>query len=46
MRHLSPDELIDLVAACGLHAREAWWNYASTAEIPDAQFFTAIAEHR
>ena len=46
IRVYAPNELIDLVAACGLRAREAWWNYASTAEIPDAQFFTVIAEPR
>ena len=44
IRVYSPTELTALVEACGLRTREAWWNYASTQPLGDAQFFTVVAE--
>ena len=44
IRVYSPTELTALLEACALRTREAWWNYASTEPIADAQFFTAVAE--
>jgi hypothetical protein len=35
--------LLALLEERGLRAPETWWNYLWTAEIADAQFFTAIA---
>jgi hypothetical protein len=32
------------LATSGLHTRKTCWNYVSTTEIADAQFFTAVAE--
>jgi ubiquinone/menaquinone biosynthesis C-methylase UbiE len=44
IRVYAPDELTALLHKCGMRTRELWWNYTSTNEIADAQFFTAIAE--
>ena len=44
IRSYTPHELTTLLTACGLRTREAWWNYLSTTEVADAQFFTAVAE--
>jgi hypothetical protein len=35
--------LLALLEERGLRVREMWWNYVSTAEVADAQFFIAIA---
>jgi hypothetical protein len=43
IRAFAPAELLALLEERGLRARETWWNYVWTAEIADAQFFTAIA---
>jgi hypothetical protein len=44
IRVYAPDELTALLQTCGMRTRESWWNYTSTTEIANAQFFTAIAE--
>ena len=43
IRPFSPESVLALLASCGYRVRETWWNYASTAPIDDAQFFTAVA---
>jgi SAM-dependent methyltransferase len=42
IRPFAPHALLRLLADCGFRARETWWNYASAAELPDAQFFTVV----
>ena len=44
IRVYAPDELTALLRTGGMHPCESWWNYTSTSEIADAQFFTVIAE--
>jgi ubiquinone/menaquinone biosynthesis C-methylase UbiE len=43
IRVYSPAELIALLNAADLRVREAWWDYTSTRELADAQFFTVVA---
>jgi len=43
IRVYAPNELTALLEACGLRTREAWWNYAATEAVADAQFFTVLA---
>jgi SAM-dependent methyltransferase len=43
IRPFSPDDLLALLASCGFREREIWWNYTSTAQPADAQFFTIVA---
>jgi ubiquinone/menaquinone biosynthesis C-methylase UbiE len=44
IRTYTPHELMTLLTASGLHTRKTCWNYVSTTEVADAQFFTVVAE--
>ena len=43
IRVYAPSELTALLETCGLRTREAWWNYAASEAVADAQFFTIVA---
>ena len=43
IRVFAPGDVLALLAECGLHVRETWWDYASPVPVDGARFFTAIA---
>jgi SAM-dependent methyltransferase len=43
IRPFAPEELLELLAACGFAIGALWWDYASGERRSDAQFFTVSA---